>query len=62
LALPPCSIRVTIPVMVDKFSKKELSVRLRKVLDELEKVCDEVIITYLDENDDKKPDDKTTKH
>ena len=48
--------------MVDKFSKKELSVRLRKVLDELEKVCDEVIITYLDENDDKKPDDKTTKH
>jgi hypothetical protein len=50
-------MRVTIPVMVDKFSKKELSVRLRKVLDELEKVCDEVIITYLDESDDRKPDD-----
>lgn len=37
--------------MVDQFSKKELSVRLRNVLDELEKVCDEVIITNLDEND-----------
>ena len=48
--------------MVDKFSKKELSVRLRKVLDELEKVCDEVIITYLDETEDKRTDDKTTKH
>jgi hypothetical protein len=40
--------------MVDQFTKKELSVRLRTVLDELEKVCDEIIITYLD---DDLPDD-----
>ena len=45
--------------MIDKFSRNELSIRLRKALDELEKVCDEVIITYLDEAEDEKPDDKT---
>lgn len=38
--------------MVDQFTKKELSVRLRNVLDELEKVCDEIIITYLDDRDE----------
>lgn len=45
--------------MVDRYTKKELSIRLRKALDELEKVCDEVIITYLDEDEDVKPDQKT---
>ncbi len=38
--------------MVQQYSKKELSVRLRNALEELEKVCDEIIITYLDEKDD----------
>lgn len=41
--------------MVDKFSKQELSLRLRGVLEELEKVTtdlaivgDEILITYLE--------------
>ena len=48
------------PIMVDQFSKKELSTRLRRVLDELEKVSDEIIITYLEDEDenggDRNPD------
>jgi len=39
-------------IMVDQFSKKELSTRLRRVLDELEKVSDEIIITYLEDDDE----------
>ena len=47
--------------MVDQFSKRELSVRLRKALDELEKVCDEVVITYLDETEDEQRGDNSPK-
>ena len=46
--------------MVDQFAKNELSVRLRKVLDDLEKVCDEVIITYLDDDDEQ--DERPSTH
>lgn len=49
--------------MVDQFTKKELSVRLRKALNELDKVCDEIIATYLDERDDEaKSDDDPSRH
>lgn len=44
--------------MVDKYTKKELSARLRKVLNELERVTgelctvsDEILITYLEAED-----------
>ena len=45
--------------MIDKISKKELSIRLRKVLDELEKVSDELIVSRLDESEDTESGDKT---
>jgi predicted mannosyl-3-phosphoglycerate phosphatase (HAD superfamily) len=45
--------------MIDKYSNKELSVRLRKVLDKLEKVSDEVIVSRLDESEDTESGDKT---
>ncbi|MCB1509287.1 MAG: hypothetical protein KDJ36_00155 [Hyphomicrobiaceae bacterium] len=48
--------------MVDVYSKKELSIRLRNALDELERVCDEVIITYLDDENDTARDDNATEH
>ncbi len=38
--------------MPDQFSKKELAVRLREALNELDKVTDEIIVTYLDENEE----------
>lgn len=38
--------------MPDQFSKQELARRLRNALNELDKVADEIIITYLDENQD----------
>ena len=40
----------------DQYSKKELSSRLRIILDDLERVSDEIIMTYLsdDKNDDVK--------
>jgi len=47
------------PNMVDQFSKKELSTRLRRVLDELEKVSDEIIITYLEDDDDEDGGDRS---
>ena len=38
--------------MPDQFSKEELAIRLRSALKELDKVADEIIITYLDERED----------
>lgn len=35
--------------MPDQFSKEELAQRLRFLLAELDKVADEIIITYLEE-------------
>ncbi len=32
----------------DQFSKEELAVRLREAMNELDKVADEIIITYLE--------------
>lgn len=41
--------------MPERFSGKELSERLRQVLDELATVCDEIMITHLDETEDERP-------
>lgn len=43
--------------MVDQFTKSELRVRLRQALFELDKVCDEIIATYLDEREDEAKSD-----
>jgi hypothetical protein len=37
------------PEMPDKFTKAELAARLRQALYDLDKVADEIIITYLGE-------------
>lgn len=44
--------------MPDQFSKEELASRLRKALNELDKVADEIIITYLVEEAEHKKSDQ----
>lgn len=48
--------------MTELISKKELSTRLRNVLDELEEVCDQVILTPLVESGDSQDDDGPAEH